>query len=115
MNNFVHEHTNCAAYFAVSSQCLKSRADSVELSEKMQQLSGAAYSRGMQYGDAIKLSRKVHPARLEMAINGLMADMEKNCANISIILNQYAYACKRLMETPEEALDRLMAGRPLKD
>ena len=115
MNNFVHEHVVCAAFYAISSQCLKSRSDSAELSANMQKLSETAYKRGIEYGDAIKLSRKTHPARLEMAMNSMMADMSKDCINISVILNAHAYACKRLMDQPEEALDRFLTGKPLKD
>lgn len=115
MNNFVHEHIVCASFYAISSQCLKSRSDSVELSANMQKMSEMAYKRGIEYGDAIKLSRKTHPARLEMAMTSMMADMSKDCINISVILNAHAYACKRLMDEPEEALDRFLAGKPLKD
>lgn len=116
-NNFVHEHTTCAAYFAIGAQCIRSRGDkpSIELGDRLVQMSETAYSRGIEYGDALKMSRKTHTARLEMAISSMMGEMEKNCINISILLNKHALSCKKLMEQPDDALERIMAGKPLKD
>lgn len=115
LNNFVHQHIECAAYYAISSQCIATREDSAELAKNLHQSYEAALKRGIQYGNALKLAQKTHTARFEMAMTTMMSDMEKSCMNISVILNSHALVCKKLMNEPEEALSRIMAGKPLKD
>lgn len=115
MNNFVHQHIECAAYFVISSQCLATRADSAELSKRLHQSYEAALARGIEYGNALGLSQKTHAARFEMAMTTLMSEMDKSCMNISVILNSHALVCKKLMNEPEEALSRFLAGKSLKD
>lgn len=115
MNNFIHQHIECAAYFVISSQCVASRPDSADLSKRLQQSYEAALARGIEYGNALGLSQKTHVARFEMAMTTLMSEMDKSCMNISVILNSHALICKKLMNEPEEALSRFMAGKSLKD
>lgn len=115
MNNFVHQHIECAAYFVISSQCVATRADSAELSKRLHQSYEAALARGIEYGNALGLSQKTHAARFEMAMTTLMSEMDKSCMNISVILNSHALVCKKLMNEPEEALSRFLAGKSLKD
>jgi hypothetical protein len=115
LNNFVHQHIECAAFYVIGSQCLATRPDSAELSKNLRQSYEAALRRGIEYGNAIKLAQKTHEARLEMAMTKMMSDMEKNCINVSVILNSHALVCKRLMDEPMEALERIRAGKSLKD
>jgi len=63
----------------------------------------------------MKMSPKTHVARLAMATDEMMAEIEKTCSNISIILNKHARSCQLLLEKPEEALGRFLVGRTLKD
>jgi hypothetical protein len=50
-------------------------------------------------------SEKLTKARIELAIKGMLRDIDRTWTNISILINQHAYECKDLLEKPVERLE----------
>jgi hypothetical protein len=69
--------------------------------------------RSLKMGRAIGLSEKALAARLEIAQQGMYSEMENNCTNVSVLLQQHAKQCKFLFENGlksfADQLDRIEA------
>jgi hypothetical protein len=51
-------------------------------------------------GKAAGMSDKAIKAHFALVLDSLLNDIDKNCVNISVILEKYATFCKELAENP---------------
>jgi hypothetical protein len=112
-NNFSHENLICGVYHSLVSQCVTKRDPNDPLAETYRQTSTAFIGRSVKIGRAIGLSEKALTARVEIAQQGMLSEIENTCTNISVLLQQHAKQCKRLFEDGEKSfadeLDRIEA------
>jgi hypothetical protein len=114
-HEFFSECAQCAAYFGLRSRCFVSSGQlqggdktstSIEKTRDFFQL--------MHYsiGKAAGMSDRAIKAHFAPVLDSLLNDIDKNCANISVILKKYATFCKELAENPDQQLDQLMTKGP---
>ena len=107
-NNFSHENLICGVYHSLVMQCAANRDPKDEIVEKYRQTSMTFIERSVKVGQAIGLSEKAISARMEIAQQGMMSEIENTCTNISVLLQQHAQQCKRLYEDgPKSFTDQL--------
>jgi hypothetical protein len=97
-NNFSHENLICGVYHSLVSQCLANRDPKDQLVERYRQTSMTFVKRSVEVGQAIGLSEKALTARMEMAQEKMMSEIENTCTNISVLLQKHAQQCKQLLE-----------------
>jgi hypothetical protein len=97
-NNFSHENLICGVYHSLVSQCAANRDPKDELVERYRQTSMTFIERAVKVGRVIGLSEKALSARVEIAQQGMLSEIENTCTNISVLLQQHAQQCKRLYE-----------------
>jgi hypothetical protein len=112
-NNFSHENLICGVYHSLVAQCVANRDPNDPLAETYRQTSMAFIERSVKVGRAIGLSEKALTARVEIAQQGMRSEIENTCTNISVLLQQHAKQCKRLLEDGQKSftdqLDRIEA------
>jgi hypothetical protein len=107
LNELSSESAQCAAYQAVSNQCVMSMADADQKALlEANALKATAFS--YYFGRATGVSEEALDARLQLSLRDIMAKTGKSCLNLSVILLEYAVACKQLLEHPEVRLQVLM-------
>ena len=110
-NNFSHEAQECNVYNIFAAQCFKDKADA-ELRAKLQANANAFTELAYNSGKLAGLSTKAMLARTEMISKQMIEDLDKDCVNISVLLNKYAKSCKVFMETSNERITRILQGLP---
>jgi len=111
-NNFSHENLTCGVHHHLVSHCTSNRDPKDHLVETYRQTSLEFIQRAVTVGKIIGTSNKALEAKMEIAKQGMMADIENNCINISVLLQKHAMQCKRLFEDGpkaySDAMDRLL-------
>jgi hypothetical protein len=97
-NNFSHENLICGVYHSLVSQCAANRDPKDHLVKTYRKTSMTFIERSVKVGQAIGLSEKALTARMEIAQQGMLSEIENTCTNISVLLRRYAQQCKRLLE-----------------
>jgi len=114
-NNFSHENLMCGVYHSLVAQCLTNRDQNDPLAESYRQTSMTFTKRAVEVGQLIGLSEKALSARVQIAQQGMHSEIENTCTNISVLLQQHAKQCKRLLEdgpkTFGDEMDRIDARR----
>jgi hypothetical protein len=107
-NNFSHENLICGVYHSLVMRCAANRDPKDEIVEKYRQTSMTFIERSVSVGKVVGLSEKALTARMEMAQQEMMSDIENTCTNISVLLQKHAMQCKRLYEDgPKSFTDEL--------
>ena len=102
-NNFSHENLICEVYHSLVAQCVANRDPNDPLAASYRKTSAAFVERSVKVGQAIGLSEKALSARVEIAQQGMFSEIENTCTNISVLLQQHAKQCKRLLEDGEKS------------
>jgi hypothetical protein len=110
-NNFSHENLICGVYHSQVSQCIANRNPNDPLAETYRPTSTAFVERSVKVGQAIGLSEKALAARVEIAQQGMLSEIESTCTNIAVLLQQHAQQCKRLLEDGEKSFTDEMNRR----
>lgn len=95
-NNMAHEHLICAAYVTIVSACLIQKNPNDPLAARYKQYNSALLERGFLIGEIATVSFNASKARFEMARASMMKEIENNCSNVSILLQQHAEKCVAL-------------------
>src|SRR5258705_10014838 len=103
-NNFSHENAICGAYYGIVAQCLEPKDPAVAQNYRANGITFA--ERSVKIGRASGVSADALIARGQMAREGLESEIEGSCTNISVLLRQYAKACKGLLENGPQSLQR---------
>ena len=106
-NNVSSELVECGAYFQITSEALRrtgrtASADSYEASSDL------ALNRAFdaaQIGRTSQMAEKVTLARYELSVKDMIAEIDNDMSNISILLNKYATRCKMVIERPERIME----------
>jgi hypothetical protein len=59
-------------------------------------------------GKSVGVSQEAFAARLRLTNQSLMKDIDKDCGNMSILLERYATFCKALAQHPDQRLQQLI-------
>ena len=105
-NNLAHEHMTCAAHSLIVASCLIEKDKTDPTGERYKELGGTFIEREVRIGDIAGVSFKASEARLKMANQSMLEEIENNCSNISILLQKHLKACITLHN---EGPDRLRA------
>ena len=110
---FSFECAQCAAYFGLTSKCFVSSGQ-LQGDDKasIEKTSNFFYQLQYAAGKAAGMSDKAIEAHFAMVLDSINNDIDKNCANISVIIKRYAKFCKALAENPDQLLDQLMTKGP---
>src|SRR6516165_9647875 len=96
-NNLGHEHQICAAYANIVAVCMiQKNGEKDPTGQRYQEVSGALMERGFRIGEIAGVSFNASKARFEMANQEMMEKTEKNCSNISILMQEHMDACVTL-------------------
>jgi hypothetical protein len=105
-NNFHEELTSCAAYFAISAQCLRNRDPKVPLAPRLD----AAFDQTLKLMHAMQqeigMNNAAAEARMRMRTNGQMTAIGNSCVNISILLEKHGKVCRDTLNDPKAGLER---------
>ena len=95
--NLASEYAICAAYYMVTTQVLTDNSKDASSAE-----AAARNSLDM----AVKLSnRKVTSARVDMATQLMMEDMNNDWSNWAVVVSKYGSTCKEITENPVQRLE----------
>ncbi|KRR21393.1 hypothetical protein CQ14_07015 [Bradyrhizobium lablabi] len=108
VNNLAHEHMICAAYTAIVTACLIQKEPNDPAVAQYQTYTGNLLTRGLQTGKVAGVSQKAAEARISIAREEMMEEIEKTCSNISILLHKHANSCKALLANGPERLQALI-------
>ncbi len=104
LSNAAHETIECAAYFQIVSEGMLN-SEQQETAEAYQNVSGALIERADLITKEAGMLQATILARYEMAIRDMMAKIDNNFVNMSILVNEYAGACEFLTNNPEKRLE----------
>jgi pyruvate formate-lyase activating enzyme-like uncharacterized protein len=106
-NNVSSELVECGAYFQISSEALR-RTGRSAIADAYESHSEVALDRALtaaQIGRSSHMAEKVTLARYELSVKDMLAEMDNDMSNISILLNKYATRCKMVIERPERIME----------
>ena len=104
LNNYGHEIVECAAYYIVISESLKTRADSGALSATYKQAGTDLLERALIIADGSGMKRETVTARAQTSIKSMMDEIGGNPSNTSILLQRYHMNCKAAAENAKARL-----------
>jgi hypothetical protein len=114
MSNLGHETIECAAYYWMVSELLKSRVDSADLIASNMKVSKILYERATIIADGIGQKRETVAARFEMSATSMRDAIGGNASNSSILLNRYGRPCKVTSDNVEARFEYWM-GQALQE
>lgn len=103
-DNISHEYVECASYFTIVSQAVKSKGDDV-LAAKYEELSARAIEYAVVIAESIRsaeMARKVSLSRYELSVKMMVKEIDLSFSNTSILMNKYALPCKEAMNDPDK-------------
>lgn len=106
-NNVSSELVECSMYFEISSEGLR-RSGQRDAADAYKSVSEVALDRALaaaQLGRSAEMAEKVTLARAELALKDMIAEMENDISNISILQNNYATRCKTVLEHPKRIME----------
>ena len=106
-NNVSDEFVTCAAFYMISAEAVR-RSSDPETASRYEELSDTALHYALNAankGRTQEMAQKVTLARLELNIKSMKKDIDSDVSNISVLINNYGYQCKQVMENPEKVLD----------
>jgi hypothetical protein len=109
-NELSSEMIECGQYFLVSSACFKEfPSPSVEAAANDYRAASDRISQlALQIGKTVGLTEEALGSRMRLANGSLNKAINKNCVNISILLERYATFCKMLTQRPDQRFMELM-------
>ena len=111
-NNLAHEHLICAAYANIVAVCMiQKNGEKDPTGQRYQEVSGALMERGFRIGEVAGVSFNASKARFEMANQEMMEKTEKNCSNISILMQEHMDACVTLYKEGPDRLRAITSGK----
>jgi hypothetical protein len=109
-NNLAHEHLICAVYANIVAACMIQKNENDPTGPRYKELTQTFMERGFRIGDAAGVSFKASKARFEMAGQEMMREIESNCSNISILLQQHLNACVSLHDEGPSRFGAIVNG-----
>jgi len=106
LNEVSQEFASCWGYYSLVAMCLDPNRDADVITAyraAMKQLSQGSYIAGKAAG----LSLAALVARMDLSLSKMQDDTDKDCRNISVILQKYAKKCKGIVENPEAAINEI--------
>jgi hypothetical protein len=106
-NNISHEYTTCAAYFTIVSEGLRrsSKYKEAEMYNKHRDMALQYALISASTGRSQEMAEKVTASRFELETKSLLAEIDNDISNISVLLNKYGSRCKFAMEDPEKVME----------
>lgn len=105
-NNASHEMIECAAYFTIVAEGMRITpgADTAKGADQYDSAREAALMYALALAESINQKPETLKARLEMSMQGMIDEIDRDYVNISILLNKYAVPCKSAVEDPAARL-----------
>ena len=110
-NNLAHEHMICASYSMIVASCLIEKNKTDPTGERYKELGGTFIERGVRIGDIAGVSVKASEARLKVASQSMLEEIENNCSNISILMQNHMKACLTLHNEGPNRLRAIAFGK----
>jgi hypothetical protein len=103
----------CAAYFLLSAECIESHPDPAASSLATDYRKAADNISGLstEVGRSVGMTNEAATARMMLLTKHLLAEINHNCVNVSVILLRYSEFCKQLNRDPMFRLKELLAGK----
>lgn len=95
-NNYSHQNTICAAYHYLMAVCLAKDRPKDGLAAKFKTIGDDFIDRSVKLGQIAEVSPKAIDARMQLATQEMMEDVENNCANTSVVTLKHAKKCTDL-------------------
>jgi hypothetical protein len=103
-NELSAEMIECGQYFLISWACFKDfpNPEAQAMANEYRAASDQISQLGFTVGKSVGLLEEAALARMRMANDRLSKEINKNCTNISILLERYASFCKNLAQRPDQ-------------
>ena len=98
-NNFHHEMVECLSYYSIAIQGLENYGDKTTVAEYKKVVDTLLF-RLFKVGRFIDMKDEASQGRILMTMRQFMQEIDNNMVNISILLENYAYQCKAVVEDP---------------
>jgi hypothetical protein len=109
-NELSSEMTECGQYFLVSWACFKDfpNPQAEVVAKEYRAASDQISDLALQVGKSVGVSEQAVLARMRLANDALTKEINKNCANVSILQERYATFCKGLSQRPDQRFKELV-------
>jgi hypothetical protein len=101
------EYVTCAAFYFFCSETLRRSGDG-ETASRYKKISGSALEFALIAAKKDRdqeLAEKVTKARLDLEMNAMLNQIDKDIGNISILMNTYHDRCNEIMTDPAKIVD----------
>ncbi len=107
------EHSICAAYDYVASECLGRMPDGEELSARYGKVARQMFRSGYLLAKQTGMDDETFTSRFNEHLERVKTQIGHSCDRVTELTEIYANSCKRLAEHPDEVFDDLLAeGEP---
>ena len=103
-NNFHYEMVNCLAYYQIAIRAVKARGEK-EVADNYKKVSDDLLERLFMFGSALGMKDEVATARLRMAMEGQIREIDSDFINVSILIKKYAHPCKAVVQDPDARME----------
>jgi hypothetical protein len=103
-NELSSEMVECGQYFLLSWVCFKDmpNPEAEAVANNYRAASDQINQLAFQVVRSVGLTERAHAARMKMANDSLMKEINKSCVNFSILQERYATFCKNLLQHPDQ-------------
>jgi hypothetical protein len=108
MNEYVGEMTECSAYLQVASWCVGDA--NPDVAKNLETNSRTMGGQAIILGEKLGIKGEAFAARFKLDVQDMQKMMDKNCLNISILMERYMKFCEGMQKTPLKRLEELEAG-----
>ncbi len=94
------EHIECSEFYSVVMVC-EEKANDKSLAERARRLQDTMLERTVRITAKAKMKFETIDARGKLSRDSMLAEIGKDCRNLSILLAKYGEACRSLFENPK--------------
>ena len=113
-NNLSHEMVNCSVFYTVGAICVlrSNRSNRKDVSEQLRKTANTYQDFAAMLGERAGISKldEVLKARTNIAREDMFNLMDRDCRNVSIVLDKYGKRCKAIGDDSAAALKDYMKG-----
>lgn len=106
LNEVSQAYALCYGYYTLVAICLDPKRDA-DVAENYRTFAKQFVGITFVAGKAAGLSEAALVARLDLSLSQMQKDTDKDCRNISVLLQKYADKCKKMASDPEGAMSEI--------
>ena len=105
--NLQHDYTNCYCYYKISEEGVKRTKTSLkdEAVEKLAEAAERSLMGAFKFGEELNMKQEAMTARVKLSLESMMEKVDDDYVNISILIDEYGYMCRDLINDPKSRVD----------